>query len=102
MWIGLCRMQLERKLLTPLGLEKFLGLGERPAFNPLEQLAATPLWAYSFLAIRFVGLALIVPIIEEFFLRGFIMRWAVREDLWTVPFGEVNRLAIISARPCRC
>jgi CAAX prenyl protease-like protein len=94
-WIGLCRMQIERKLLAPLGLEKFLGLGERPAFNPLEQLAATPLWAYSFLAIRFIGLALVVPIIEEFFLRGCIMRWAVREDFWAVPFGEVNRLAIV-------
>ena len=57
------------------------GLGERPAYNPLDQLAATPAWAYTFLAIRFLGLALVVPIIEEFFLRGFLMRFVVRDEL---------------------
>ena len=95
LWIGLCHLQLERKLLAPLGLDRFLGLGERPAFNPLAELAETPLWAYTFLAIRFLGLALVVPIIEEFFLRGFIMRFAVREDWWTVPFGQVTPLAAV-------
>ncbi len=28
LWIGICRMQLERTLLVPIGLEKFLGLGD--------------------------------------------------------------------------
>jgi CAAX prenyl protease-like protein len=95
LWIALCHLQLERKLLTPLGLEKFLGLGERPAFNPLDELAATPAWAYTFLAIRFLGLALIVPIIEEFFLRGFLMRFVVRENWWTVPFGTLTTAAAV-------
>jgi uncharacterized protein len=95
LWIWLCQLQLERKLLAPLGLEKFLGLGERPAFNPLEALAETPAWAYTFLGIRFLGLALVVPIIEEFFLRGFLMRIVVREEWWDVPFGHVTRLAAI-------
>jgi CAAX protease family protein len=95
LWIGLCHLQLERRLLTPLGLEKMLGLGERPAFNPLAELAETPAWAYTFLAIRFAGLALIVPVIEEFFLRGFVMRYAVREDWWAVPFGKVTPLAAV-------
>ena len=40
-------------------MAKFLGLGERPAFNPLAELSATPAWAYTFLVIRFIGLALI-------------------------------------------
>jgi CAAX prenyl protease-like protein len=95
LWIALCQLQLERKLLTPLGLEKFLGLGDRPAFNPLDELAATPDWAYTFLAIRFLGLALIVPIIEEFFLRGFLMRFVVNETWWTVPFGTLTRTAAV-------
>ncbi len=82
-------------LLTPLGLEKLLGLGERPAFNPLAELAATPAWAYTFLVIRFLGLALIVPIIEEFFLRGFLMRFVIRENWWTVPFGTLTPAAAI-------
>jgi CAAX prenyl protease-like protein len=95
LWTALCQMQLERKLLTPLGLDKFLGLGDRPAFNPLEELAATPVWAYIFLAIRFLGLALVVPIIEEFFLRGFLMRFVVRDNWWTVPFGTLTTAAAV-------
>ena len=95
LWIGLCHLQLERKALEPLGLAKYLGLGDRPAFNPLTELAATPTWSYTFLAIRFLGLALIVPIIEEFFLRGFLMRYVVNENFWEVPFGQVTRLAVV-------
>ncbi|HEX4415937.1 MAG TPA: CAAX prenyl protease-related protein [Lacipirellulaceae bacterium] len=95
LWIVICQMHIERRLLEPLGLAKFLGLGDRPAFNPLDVLADTPVWAYTFLVIRFVGLALVVPIIEEFFLRGFIMRWAVRDEWWEVPFGQLTPLAAV-------
>jgi CAAX prenyl protease-like protein len=95
LWIGLCQLHLERKFLGSIGLEKFLGLGARPAYNPLEQLAATPAWAYTFLAIRFLGLALVVPIIEEFFLRGLVMRFVIRDTWWDVPFGQVTPLAVI-------
>jgi CAAX prenyl protease-like protein len=95
LWIAICHLQLERKLLAPLGLEKFLGLGDRPAFNPLDELSATPTWAYTFLAIRFLGLALVVPIIEEFFLRGFLMRFVIRDTWWTVPFGTLTRAAAV-------
>jgi CAAX prenyl protease-like protein len=94
-WIWLCHLQLERKLFESLGLAKILGLGERPAFNPLAELEATPIWACTFLAIRFVGLALIVPLIEEFFLRGFLMRIVIREDWWAVPFGQLTPLAAV-------
>jgi CAAX prenyl protease-like protein len=94
-WIALCRLQLEQKLLGPLGLDVLLGLGERPAYNPLEQLRDNPAWAYTFLAIRFLGLALIVPIVEEFFLRGFLMRFVITDRWWEVPFGDVTRTAII-------
>ena len=45
-------------------------MGERPGFNPLEELEDDPTWAYGFLAIRLFGLAILVPMIEEFFLRG--------------------------------
>jgi CAAX prenyl protease-like protein len=95
LWIWLCQLQLERKLLGAIGLEGILGLGVRPAYNPLEQLAATPAWAYTFLAIRFLGLAFVVPVIEEFFLRGFMMRLVIRDPWWEVPFGEVTPLAAV-------
>jgi CAAX prenyl protease-like protein len=95
LWIGLCNFQLEHKLLGMVGLEGFLDLGARPAYNPLEQLAATPAWAYTFLGIRFLGLALVVPIIEEFFLRGLAMRFVISDKWWEVPFGQVTPLAVV-------
>jgi CAAX prenyl protease-like protein len=95
LWVWLCHLGLERKLLAPLGLDSLLGLGERPAFKPLEELAATPVWARIFLGIRFLGLALVVPVIEEFFLRGFLMRFVVRDTWWTVTFGTLTRAAAV-------
>lgn len=95
LWIWICRLHLEPKLLAPLGLDSFIDMGKRPAYNPLEQLAATPALAYLFLAIRFLGLAVIVPIIEEFFLRGFLMRFATQEKWWEVSFGTASRTALV-------
>jgi CAAX prenyl protease-like protein len=96
LWIWICNLRLEPKLLAPLGLEGFVGgLGERPAYNPLEQLQATPAWAWTFLVIRFIGLALVVPIIEEFFLRGFLMRYVQEGEWWEIPFGQVTQLAVV-------
>jgi len=93
-WIGLCHLGLERRILPTIGLGGLLGSGQRSAFNPLVELAGQPALAYGFLAIRFVGLALVVPVIEEFFLRGFLMRLCVHDCWWNVPFGTVNLLAV--------
>lgn len=94
-WVGLCRLHLEPKILTPLGLGGILELGRRPGFNPLEQLKDNPQWAYGFLAIRFFGLVVVVSIIEEFFLRGFLMRYVMDVDWPLIPFACVNQLALL-------
>lgn len=98
-WVGLCRLDLEHAYIQPalerVGLGAIIGSGDRPAFNPFIQLADQPVRAWIFLAIRFFGLALVVPVIEEFFLRGFIMRFVVDQQWWEVPFGKVNRLAVV-------
>ncbi len=94
LWIGICKLDLETRLLGPLGLESILGLGQRSAFNPLERLADRPLWAYGFLAIRFWGLVAVVPLVEEFFNRAFVMRFVVDADWWKVPFGTLTPAAI--------
>jgi uncharacterized protein len=96
-WIGLCKLNLEQKLLVPLGLGKLVDMGERPGFNPLQELADNPTWAYTFLAIRLLGLAVIVPIIEEFFLRGFLVRFVMDVDWFKIPFGKVDRLGLITS-----
>ena len=98
-WVGLCRLNLEQDYLVPwlkpLGLGGLIEAGARSAFNPLEELASSPLYAWGFLAVRFLGLAIVVAVIEEFFLRGFLMRFVVQQDWWNVPIGRVNVAAVL-------
>jgi CAAX prenyl protease-like protein len=64
----------------------------RAAFNPFEHYGSgTAAWAY--LAVRGLGLVAVVPAVEELFLRGFLMRYVVHEDFWTVPFGTLTAAA---------
>lgn len=92
-WVGLCHLDLERKLLGPLGLGWFVQTGARSAYNPFDQLNASGA-VWGFLAVRLFGLAVVVPVVEEFFLRGFAMRFAVDADWWNVPIGKVNAAAL--------
>ena len=98
-WVGLCQLHLEqdylRPLLQPVGLDRIIASGTRSGFNPLEELAAHPARAWGFLAIRFLGLVAVVPVIEEFFLRGFLMRFVVAAEWREVPIGKVNALAVL-------
>lgn len=94
-WVVLCKLDLEERLLIPLGLGDMLGLGERSAFNPFEQFPGRTGAIWGYLAVRFFGLAVLVPVIEEFFLRGFVMRYVMARNWWRVPFGEVDATAVI-------
>lgn len=96
LWIGLCKLHLEERILGPLGLGKFMDFGRRPGFNPLAELKDNPTWAYQFLAIRLFGLVIVVPIIEEFFLRGWLMRYVMHVRWDEIPFGVVDRTALIA------
>ena len=72
-----------------------MSLGTRSAFNPLERFAGRPGLAYGFLAVRFFGLVMLVPVLEEFFLRGFVMRFVVEANWWRVSLGQMTRLAVV-------
>ncbi len=101
LWVGLWMLDAESYLLDALGGPEssaagWLGLGERPAYNPLAALGNRPSAAWLFLAVRFIGLVLLVPIIEELFLRAFFMRYIMHDTWWEIPFGDVNRLAVIA------
>jgi len=95
LWLGLSAPNLEEKYLTPLGLASLFGLGSRAAFNPFDALGENSLYLAGFLAIRFFGLVLVVPVIEEFFLRGFVMRFVVRPDWESVPFGTTTVMVVV-------
>jgi len=93
-WIGICRLELENRLLAPIGLGGLLGLGSRAALNPFELLGDQPPIMVAFLAVRFAGLVLVVPLIEEMFLRGFVMRFVESVDWHRLPLGEIGAAGI--------
>jgi CAAX prenyl protease-like protein len=66
-----------------------VGAAERAGYNPFlaGNLGPDSIWAWVFLAVRGLGLVVIVPIIEELFVRGFLMRYVIKEEFWQVPFG---------------
>jgi CAAX prenyl protease-like protein len=45
------------------------------------------------LAARFMRLVIVVPLVEEIFWRGFLLRYLVREDFTAIPFGSCSRFS---------
>lgn len=84
LWIVLASLHIEQLLAE--FLPSWLQPEARVAYNPLEQLAGATLWG--FLAARLVGIALVVPIAEELFWRGFLLRWLIDPEWEKVPLGE--------------
>jgi uncharacterized protein len=100
LWVGLCSVRWEEAYLFPslrhIGLKSLVDGPQRPAFNPFDPSYDLSIdWAWSFLAVRFFGLVAVVPIIEEFFLRGFVMRFVMERNWWEVPFGKATWPAVI-------
>ena len=72
LWIVVCRWGLEKSESGPRWVWPAGPIAAaRPAFNPLAAFQGVSGRLAVFLAIRFAGLVVIVPLIEEFFLRGF-------------------------------
>ena len=71
-WVSLWMLSAEVRL-TEL-LEKLPGYGHRSEYDPVSQLDGP--FAWTFLAIRFFGLVLVVPVIEEFFCAGSSCAWS--------------------------
>ena len=67
--------------------------GGRSGFDPFTHFGGQSPSAFAFLAVRCLGLVAVVPVVEELFLRGFLMRFVVREDFWRVPFGLLTPAA---------
>ncbi|HPP52544.1 MAG TPA: CAAX prenyl protease-related protein [Thermoguttaceae bacterium] len=96
-WLGFSQLNLERKWLEPIGLGAFVDLGARSGFNPFRVFQEQPVWMlWGFVALRLFGMVIVVALVEEFFLRGFLMRYVVQADWWTVPVGRVTLAALIA------
>src|SRR5689334_10967258 len=66
LWVVLAQVQ--HYFMKDCSIEWIKSMGQRSAFNPLKELHDQPALKYGFLLVRFIGLVLIVPVIEEFFL----------------------------------
>lgn len=71
------------------GLPDFMG-GKRSAFDPFTLEAP---WRYGFMAVRGLGLVLIVPIIEELFTRDFLLRFVTAPDWQPVSASAFTPMA---------
>ena len=68
-------------------------VGKRTGFNPLKNLDG-PLQAV-FLVARFLGLVIVVPVIEELFTRDFVLRFVTKPEWETVEPWQFSRNAAI-------
>jgi uncharacterized protein len=71
----------------------FLNFAPRPVgFDPtlLENNSAT---YWSTILFRFLRLVVVVPLVEEIFWRGFLLRFVIDEHFERVPFGKFNWLS---------
>ena len=93
LWVGICSLDPERSFLSLFGLEKYWG--QRDAFDPFTKISDGTHRSI-FLLLRFSTLALIVPVAEELFLRGFLVRWIDDERLKPVRFDSLSLMALIA------
>jgi CAAX prenyl protease-like protein len=71
--------------------------GFEPAFFGAE---GWPYWLH--LGLRFFRLVIVVPLVEEIFWRGFLLRYLIRQDFTSVPMGAFSwrSFAIVTAGFC--
>ena len=92
-WVGLCHLEIEKSFMALIGFDS--SKVARPAFNPFEHLPNTA-WRISFLVPRFMVLALIVPLVEELFLRGWLVRYVHDVDWEPVKLSALSWSALIA------
>lgn len=67
--------------------QQFFHLAPRiSGFNP-ERLAEQPALYWTTVCLRLARLVVVVPLVEEIFWRGFLLRYLISEDFEKVPFG---------------
>ncbi len=94
-WIGLCHLDLEQTILSSLGFSTDW-LSSRAAFNPIDGYDNSGLLILFFVA-RFGLMVAVIPLAEEIFLRGFLMRYADRADWWAAPLNQLKWFVLLVA-----
>lgn len=75
-----------------VGLDRWIPyphMGSRVAFDPFTALRDRR-WAAAFIVVRFYGLVLMVPVMEELFMRSFLLRYFTNPRFREVPMGTYS------------
>ena len=91
LWIALSRLHLEQYVTA--WLPAWMQPAARTAYDPWTQLGGMQAWL--FVAIRMVGLAVAVPLAEELFWRGFLLRWLIDPEWQQVPIGRFTPMSCL-------
>ena len=94
LWVGVCHPQIEHQLLSFLP-EAICPDLDRPSFNPflIQDSAVLAM----FLLVRFAALAILVPLVEEIFLRGWLVRWVENPEFENVSYQGLGWSALMAA-----
>jgi CAAX prenyl protease-like protein len=80
--------------------QAFLGAGARvDGFDPSVFGEGSALYWMTVMA-RFARLVIIVPLVEEIFWRGFLMRYLIREDFTLLPVGAFQWKSFVAVAVC--
>lgn len=80
-------------LLVWIAPQAFLGAQERlDGFDPTV-MEGSPALYWLTLITRFARLVVVVPLLEEIFWRGFLLRYLVNENFDKIPFGSATLLS---------
>ncbi len=79
LWIVICRLPADEFIFG--FLPSWMVPESRPGFDPFSNVESV-YGVWSFICIRILGLAVVTPLAEELFWRGFLMRWLIDPDDW--------------------
>jgi CAAX prenyl protease-like protein len=76
-----------------VGLDPYLVRYDQPLVgrNPFLMYQADEAWIL--FGIRVLGISIMVPMMEELFWRGFLMRWLIKEDFTSIPLGTYQHMS---------
>ncbi len=110
LWIGLdpgaMRLdifleQLFNRAVSLAGLDSWrmpIESGTPVGRNPFQLYPVDEAWLL--FGFRLAGISLCVPIMEELFWRGFLMRWLIKEDFTAVPLGTYQSFSFWATTAC--
>jgi uncharacterized protein len=83
-----------------IGLDPILVHYDQPLIgrNPFQLYPAGEAWVL--FGIRLLGITFIVPVMEELFWRGFLMRWLIKDDFTSVPLGTYQSFSFWITTAC--